>query len=286
MTGSPELMSETPPLSPSVPPPTDSASPKRPWTILGRLSQAIREQNWFAVTLEVCIVVLGVVIGFQINAWGQDRADQAREQVYLRQLVDDLRETERDLDRLDSWMAEPERVLLQFTIAFRLPGTPPRDSILLWAGRAPYISVPGPVTGTAEALVASGDIGLIQNDSLRSAITGYLERVAYRRYAIETSYESRERAEWELMRRVDNVEARMVDDPLGTDSTLRALSGYGKEDLVYRSPLDAETFMADLDAMTAVTWLAQTSVDMRSQRDRLRSDTVTLREQVEAELNR
>jgi hypothetical protein len=40
---------------------------RRAGTILGRLSQALREQNWFAVVLEVCIVIVGVVVGFQVT---------------------------------------------------------------------------------------------------------------------------------------------------------------------------------------------------------------------------
>ena len=41
--------------------------PRRAYTILGRLTQAVREQNWFAVALELVIVVFGVVIGFQVT---------------------------------------------------------------------------------------------------------------------------------------------------------------------------------------------------------------------------
>jgi hypothetical protein len=51
--------------------------------ILGRLTKAIREQNWFAVALEVCIVVLGIVIGFQVTAWGNERAMRAEEKELL-----------------------------------------------------------------------------------------------------------------------------------------------------------------------------------------------------------
>ena len=75
-------MTDTPPPPDLVPPPTDpappTAPPKRPWTILGRLSKAVREQNWFAVVLELLIVIAGVVVGFQITVWRQDRADRAR----------------------------------------------------------------------------------------------------------------------------------------------------------------------------------------------------------------
>lgn len=42
------------------PDPTNSTPPKRPWTILRRLSKAVREQHWFAVVLELAIVVLGM----------------------------------------------------------------------------------------------------------------------------------------------------------------------------------------------------------------------------------
>ena len=45
--------------------------------ILQSLSKAIREQNWFAVALEFVIVIAGVVIGFQINAWNEERAANA-----------------------------------------------------------------------------------------------------------------------------------------------------------------------------------------------------------------
>lgn len=41
--------------------------------ILQNLSKAVREQNWFAVVLEFVIVIAGVVIGFQINAWNERR---------------------------------------------------------------------------------------------------------------------------------------------------------------------------------------------------------------------
>ena len=54
--------------------------------ILARLSKAIREQNWFAVVLEFVIVIAGVVIGFQITAWAQARADAEREALMLTRL--------------------------------------------------------------------------------------------------------------------------------------------------------------------------------------------------------
>ena len=44
--------------------------------ILDRLSRAFRQQNWFAVAIETLIVIVGVVVGFQITAWGNERVSR------------------------------------------------------------------------------------------------------------------------------------------------------------------------------------------------------------------
>lgn len=44
--------------------------------ILRRFMQHLREQNWFAVTLDLMIVIVGVFLGFQVTAWNDGRADQ------------------------------------------------------------------------------------------------------------------------------------------------------------------------------------------------------------------
>jgi len=50
--------------------------PKHAATFLRRITKALRQQNWVAVGIELLIVVVGVVIGFQVTAWtGPDPAD-------------------------------------------------------------------------------------------------------------------------------------------------------------------------------------------------------------------
>ena len=80
-------MSDVPTPSASRPRPAPTAAPPtRARTFLGRLADAVREQNWFAIALEIVIVVLGVVIGFQVTAWGAERATRAQERELLRGL--------------------------------------------------------------------------------------------------------------------------------------------------------------------------------------------------------
>ena len=82
--------------------------PARRRFLLARLAGAIRRQEWFTVLVEIAVVVLGVVIGFQVTAWGQSRSDRAKERTYLRQIAADLRETERRLDAADARSAYPD----------------------------------------------------------------------------------------------------------------------------------------------------------------------------------
>ena len=57
--------------------------------ILRKLAEAIREQNWFTVVLEVAIVVVGIFVGLQVNTWNEARLDRAQEYAGLERLLDE-----------------------------------------------------------------------------------------------------------------------------------------------------------------------------------------------------
>lgn len=59
-------------------------------TILTRLSVAIREQNWFAVVLEFLIVTAGVLMGFQLANWNEDRQERAEVERLIDRLLPDF----------------------------------------------------------------------------------------------------------------------------------------------------------------------------------------------------
>ena len=65
--------------------------------LLRRVTQHVKDQNWFAVGLDFFIVVLGILIAFQITNWNETRQERQR--------------TERLFERLevslgvDAWVA-------------------------------------------------------------------------------------------------------------------------------------------------------------------------------------
>ena len=58
--------------------------------ILRKLADAIREQNWFTVLLEILIVVIGIVIGLQVDDWNEARKNRIDEAKFLSRLHDDI----------------------------------------------------------------------------------------------------------------------------------------------------------------------------------------------------
>lgn len=74
----------------------------RPITLLARLSQAagtraigrLRSTDWWAVLVEIVVVVLGIVIAFELNDWDRRRQARNEEEAILRHLDE---ETNADL---------------------------------------------------------------------------------------------------------------------------------------------------------------------------------------------
>lgn len=74
------------------PPKSEPDVPTEPsGTILQRIARAIRDHNWFVVGIEVIIVVLGVLIGLQVNNWNEQRKQDERIRFGLREIYDDVR---------------------------------------------------------------------------------------------------------------------------------------------------------------------------------------------------
>lgn len=267
-------------------------TPKRTPTILGRLTRAVREQNWSAVVLEVLIVIVGVVLGFQVTAWGARAADEVRERTYLTQLAADLRETESRMDSRDARAASQSYYGIDRLIqAFGDAGRPPKDSVLAWLQRSLYTPSPRPVLGTAEGLVESGDLTILTDDSLRVAVSAYVdaskERLADQTWAFELANEHATT----LRARIDLLEAFATTvraSPAGLMGPARAQSPIPalvpRRDWEAPFPLDTETFFRDEAAYTALVGLATAHMDLSGYRDGMRADALALRDHVETAL--
>ena len=242
--------------------------------------------RWFAA--EIVVVVAGVLIALALNAWWGARQDAARERVYLTQLAEDLRETERIMDQRDARMAAltggaVDKLLVSFGTAAR----PPRDSVVAWLANVAYLATPRPVLGTTEALMASGDFGAIRDDDLVAAITAYydvnreyladqdrqVQRAHAHGEALALQYLDRQdvyRSEFEDRTRPDRATPLLVVPPGWTAPF----------------PLDVDAFYRDPVAYRHLMLLRRNVEYLASSRRVMRQAAVALREQVDTELNR
>jgi hypothetical protein len=58
--------------------------------IIKRISEGIKNQDWFVVTIEIMIVVVGIFIGLQVDDWNNVRVFQQKETVLLHELKREL----------------------------------------------------------------------------------------------------------------------------------------------------------------------------------------------------
>ena len=243
--------------------------------------------RWFAA--EYLIVVFGVLTAVGINAWWQGRQDAATELNYLRQLASDLESTAALLVEVDATLAPSERAAARLFDGFRSRAPVPSDSILVWVSVATVVQTADPVLGTAEALVATGDLALLRDDSLRTAIPAYLEQqrtgLGWQALIMTRSVD----ALLAVQRHVDLLEADaaqvaaggrlLVPRPgvLASDSVVTSASPFA---------FDADRFLADREAYNAVYTLGLTKIQARSIRAGLALNAQNLRRRVDAELNR
>lgn len=66
--------------------------------ILRRAIAHVRRQDWTAVFIELCIVVLGVFLGMQVNNWNEQRVAKAQERAHLGHLRAEIVDNRRVLE--------------------------------------------------------------------------------------------------------------------------------------------------------------------------------------------
>jgi hypothetical protein len=123
---------------------------------------------------EFAVVVLGVLAALAAQAWWEHRNERKLERTYLHQLLADTRENE---SRLHDVIADDSVAGIATARALAaMEGRAPRpaaDSMRTWIGRAGSSADFTALSGTYRALLTTGDVRLIQNDSLRASLISY-----------------------------------------------------------------------------------------------------------------
>lgn len=159
--------------------------------ILRRITDAIREQHWVTVLIELVIVVAGVFIGIQVSNWSEALGDRAIVAGHLSEIAEDLqthlelhdalygsavaRIAAADYLYAEAWgRTLPDTIFLS-TEEYALPPAreipeDQRDNLMGWLNLV-RISV-GSRSGY-EPLISSGHLGLMKNRELARDVQLY-----------------------------------------------------------------------------------------------------------------
>ena len=164
--------------------------------LLRHLAEAIREQRWFTVFVEVLVVVIGIFIGLQVDDWNNERKDRILERRYLERLLDDIT---LDIDEMRYALdvATERRAMGRMLIdALDDPAVARSDPMRFITAieQAGYTFLPVINDSTIDEIRFAGHLGIIRNEDLRSQLTSYyklIDRYAqwgYLREAFQTHY--------------------------------------------------------------------------------------------------
>jgi len=134
----------------------------------------VRGIPWTRLLAEGIIIVVSILLAFAIDAWWDAAQDRSREMSYLSQLATDLERTLENIERFGSIADNRDSANARLVSSYYQADAPSADSLAGWLNRAIGYRVVQPRLGTVEALVSTGDLALIRDDSLRAAIPAYL----------------------------------------------------------------------------------------------------------------
>jgi hypothetical protein len=140
-----------------------------------RIIHRIRQQDWSALVSELIIVVFGIFIAIQVDAWWKHRDDLQREKIYIARLTEDV-ESDLDSIKVAIELAEFRYSLSNLLIAAAANPELARQrpaEFMSAIQQSAYTYTPSLNSDTFEELRATGGLGLLRNEDLKSALFEY-----------------------------------------------------------------------------------------------------------------
>lgn len=148
--------------------------------LIRSFTRNIKQQNWFAVSLDVLVVIVGLFLGLQLNDWRGSQQDSVKELTYLKLLEADLTkiqanikfqqlfeiERAKDADTLFQIIKNQQQNEQQTNVGFLLTNLAGRRTLNI-------------DSAVFSDLKSSGNLGLITSQSLREKIISYFSTVSH-----------------------------------------------------------------------------------------------------------
>ena len=146
--------------------------------ILRRITQHVKDQNWFAVLIDFIIVVFGVFIGIQVSNWNTNRTNQALANDYLVRLTADIENEEMLWDKAQNYFSVARDYGQSALADFDRPVDELDVGFLIALYQASQFWYVAPNRATFDELQSTGRIVFVKNPDLRTSLSQHYLRSA------------------------------------------------------------------------------------------------------------
>lgn len=141
--------------------------------LIRRMREHAVAHNWFAVAVDLLVVVLGVFLGLQASNWNEARIERETGRAYRERLMGDFRSNRTDLDARRAYYRSV-KAHAQATLAeLRNPTANAGEQFLIDAYQATQITV-RPVKRSAwEEILTVGALNIVGDQKYRETVADY-----------------------------------------------------------------------------------------------------------------
>ena len=219
------------------------------------------------ILAELFVIVAGILLALAIDEWREDIENKGVEREYILQLIIDLRSTEELIASVIELNASTDAAASRLLAIFESGKSIEPEEVRQLLGEVFDFDNPVPVLGTADALVATGDLRLIRDSKIRAEITRYLSHT--RDYLLVPIYdlESEYRAHYARITIIAAANGVLPTSP-------------NVEGQIHQVP-NVGAFLADAEAYAEVLRFLSSREQFKYYRTSLASEAATTRELLE-----
>ncbi len=153
--------------------------------LLRRVSEHVKEQNWFAVLVDFVIVIAGVFIGIQVANWNEARGLSEQSIDFTQRLQADIQEEAWDYQYMIEYHRDVKQNAMRAISVLEGDVTLSDEELVIAAYRATQINVITRRRATFDELVSTGKLHLISDELLLKTAIGIYDFGIY-----DTIYDS------------------------------------------------------------------------------------------------
>lgn len=148
--------------------------------VVRRIRDHVSAHNWFAVAIDLGIVVVGVFLGTQANNWNEKRLDRERGREYRQRLIDDLDANQEDFRQRAAYYRQVHDRGYAALQDLRRPQSADPIAFLYNAYAATNILPRTTQRATYQEILSAGATGTLGNEPL-------VQRVAIYYFSLDTT---------------------------------------------------------------------------------------------------